>query len=869
MKSILLVLLIFVSFSAFAHDDIKLTIDQVQIIDLQGCKAIQVELTNHYPKQLWDVNLEIEIAKGKHRTVHIEQIDPKKKVQILESFCNETIEEASLKITVNRLMGKEHDWLEWSPNLLQKQTNTAFSEFYVDAPWRMKKFNQNGDLNGIPVHFFLHDADLVLLMDIQIDNINIRLKNASDPNFGPILTFNSWNASDFANLFSCASPNDPALDIKPFSLNTLTPTSSQTFDFDIDSDFFGDFITVTEKYWYFDFTIPPSFLQGMSDEVDILVQVEYANFSIADTYFGLRVFRKSESLPSLDDYYRGDTHLHSMYTQSDAEIGLPLCSTKKAAQMIGIDWITTTDHTSDFDNYGNGISANWDRIRSEAQQLNSEDSSLIYIAGQEVAANNANDRLVHMLAYPDPANPFSLPFIGDGNGDLFPTNVSIKNALDNISNNNGFAYAAHPFATDDELPLIPVNGGIWNLGSTEFPVNGSNFPLTGGNIICNDTNLDSDVFYLPGNDTLIYPGLKGGQIWNAKKTLSSTEDELDPWDLQTNQSGFTPVDTSSNSFHWKRFKQGQEIVNTINRIGLITKNNNSATENWKMYYSGGNDAHGSFNYSNTDDFASLGSISNNAVGKISTATYCPNGMGTNGIHVLDALKKGRSTLTDGPLIALSLSKNGNNDPEVFMGDDTRLDINTVDDQHVIIDAATTIEFGTIRRLTAILGTEAGESKKVLTLSDSTGNFSLSYKLTNLIDSIVPGFILPQEKYMYIRFEAESYRDYSFEIYQNLQYEVFHTVTNPIWFKYDDQALTNEIEEIDIKLYPNPTSDMITLETSLDNGRLTIKGLDGKIIDERNISKGKNHIDFQNYSSGIYVFTIQFNNGLISKRVIKL
>ena len=178
MKSTLLTFLILVISSAFAHDDIKLTIDQVQIIDLQGCKAIQVELTNHYPKQLWDVNLEIEIAKGKHRTVHIEQIDPKKKVQITESFCNETIEEASLKITVNRLMGKEHDWLEWSPNLLQKQTNTAFSEFYVDAPWRMKKFDENGDLNGIPVHFFLHDADLVLLMDIQIDNINIRIKNA-------------------------------------------------------------------------------------------------------------------------------------------------------------------------------------------------------------------------------------------------------------------------------------------------------------------------------------------------------------------------------------------------------------------------------------------------------------------------------------------------------------------------------------------------------------------------------------------------------------------------------------------------------------------------------------------------------------------
>ena len=56
-----------------------------------------------------------------------------------------------------------------------------------------------------------------------------------------------------------------------------------------------------------------------------------------------------------------------MFTQNEAEVGLPLCGTKEAGQLIGLDWITTTDHTSDFDNYGDGnINTNWDRIKAEA-----------------------------------------------------------------------------------------------------------------------------------------------------------------------------------------------------------------------------------------------------------------------------------------------------------------------------------------------------------------------------------------------------------------------------------------------------------------------------------------------------------------------
>ena len=122
------------------------------------------------------------------------------------------------------------------------------------------------------------------------------------------------------------------------------------------------------------------------------------------------------------------------------------------------------------------------------------------------------------------------PFIGDGNGDLVSTSVSVNSALNQLYSIDAFAYAAHPFATSDALPTIPVNGGIWNLGSLGFPANGSQFPGIGGNIISNNTSASSDVLS-PDANTFIKNGLKGAQIWNVRSTVESTGDELDPWDV--------------------------------------------------------------------------------------------------------------------------------------------------------------------------------------------------------------------------------------------------------------------------------------------------------------------------------------------------
>ena len=144
------------------------------------------------------------------------------------------------------------------------------------------------------------------------------------------------NSNDYENLFSCMAVADGGLDVRGFSFGDFNSSSSYSFDFDIDTDFLGgNYLEVSEDFYYFTFTIPADNLTGLTDVVDIEVTCAYDNIGWGDDVIRLRVFRSDEDIPAQSNFYRGDTHLHSMFTQNDAEVGLPLCGTKEAGQLIG------------------------------------------------------------------------------------------------------------------------------------------------------------------------------------------------------------------------------------------------------------------------------------------------------------------------------------------------------------------------------------------------------------------------------------------------------------------------------------------------------------------------------------------------------
>ena len=60
-----------------------------------------------------------------------------------------------------------------------KQTNKIGSDILAEAPWRMKKTDSSGNVNGIPLHVFIKDADDIG-NNAELIYVNIYLKNAVD-----------------------------------------------------------------------------------------------------------------------------------------------------------------------------------------------------------------------------------------------------------------------------------------------------------------------------------------------------------------------------------------------------------------------------------------------------------------------------------------------------------------------------------------------------------------------------------------------------------------------------------------------------------------------------------------------------------------
>ena len=825
-KFISLTIFIFLSLSFFAHRGEFASIENVNIVETEDSYIYKFQFENIKQTNLSNITIELVINGEPLQLIEIKEIKSKFKFvagefTILKKGFDITNDVVQIEVT--KLFGKRNDWGGWdSPTYETKQSNTLASEFFADAPWRMKKTDENGLERDIPIHFYLHDAHKVQLITLQIDYINVRIKNASSSSFGPVLTYNNISDASFKSMFSSKSPNDPQLDIQEFKLSSFSASSSYTMDFDEDNDIFGDdFVEADQTYWYFTFNIPASELQGMEDIIDVEVKIGYSNTTISSDYIGLRIFRQNENLPSMPNWYRGDTHLHSLFTQNSAETGLPIEATIEAGKLIGLDWFTTTDHTSDYDNYGGGnIHTNWTKLQSMVQTLNTQNPNFKIIAGQEVATNNASGDLVHMLAYPSQNDPFSLQFLGDGDGDLSSTSIFIDDVINKLKVTDGFSYAAHPFSTADKLPTIPVGGGIWNFGNTLLPANGNNFPETGGNIICNDVNSTSDIF---SSETgkLFKDRIVGAQLWNVRngrETTSSVTGELDPWNVRGNDTPFSVFDTASFSHHIKKFRQGQEVVNLANRLGLVKKNANIDYKNWKLYISAGADAHGSFNFSNTDDFGSLGDLNTNAVGKLTTLTYCPDGMGDNGEGILKALYKGNTTLSDGPIVTIGISDDGNNaSNEILMGDDKVVNTLNIENYYLNIDYVTTVEFGNLNYLKLIAGTETGEITRMMPLTVTGGTNNINLLLTDILDSLFQNSTVPDSSYFYLRAEIQTTKDYTAvsSIYGST-YDNYHSFSNPIWISLYDvippapEEPEEPITEFSLTVFPNPFEGDISL-----------------------------------------------------------
>ncbi len=742
-----------------------------------------------------------------------------------------------------------------------RQANTVGSELIADAPYRMKKLNDDGHLNGIPIHFYIHDSECFGCNN-ELENIKVKIKNAVDHNFGSVISFNSMTDSAFNSLISCRSVYNSNFDIMDFNASGYSKDGSSTIKFTSDHDIFGTrYVDITHRNWWFTLTIPEDKLIGFNDIIDI--EVSFSLNLEVDQQIYLRVFRYNDEIPKINGWYRGDTHYHSFFTQNTAENGLPMSGTKVAAKVVGLDWITLTDHSCDYDNYGTDMYSNWAQLGNDIQAINNEDSLFLFLRAIEMSVKNSEGKVVHALSYPSPDSPFGVPYLGDGGGDLSATNVSLAGLLDSLDHYNGFLYAAHPFAEKDGLSIV-INGGLWNVGDTSFPQNDQLLP-SGGNVKCNNIEESSDVFSDIQNQ-VFKSSLAGGEIWNLRNTVSTDDEPDNPYNaLYSSATPFAIINPFLNEHHIARFTQNLDVMNFFWRKALKIKNIYNNTSNWKLFMSAGSDAHGSFNYSNTDQTMGVyGSVNDNAIGRLSTLVYCPEGMGHNGSNILKSLKNGVSVLSDGPLIVMGISTDANDqNMEIHIGDDTVLTDAKIATSKLIVNVQTTPEYGTLSNIFLTGITEDSIYYYNMPVVAGIQTFNLKQVLESLFGQI------PVSKYFMIKATLLTYKDYGSlaDLYKKSN-ENFHGFTNPIWIKQISTIEISENNDTRFNVYPNPANDKLYIQTgSSVNSTFKIKIMEitGKTVYEKLTTD--NFVDVSSIPEGFYLMNIISGNNSVTKKIV--
>jgi len=80
---------------------------------------------------------------------------------------------------------------------------------------------------------------------------------------------------------------------------------------------------------------------------------------------------------------------------------------------------------------------------------------------------------------------------------------------------------------------------------------------------------------------------------------------------------------------------------------------------------------------------------------------------------------------------------------------------------------------------------------------------------------------------------------------------------------------NKLEELGISIYPNPTNGIVKLDFANNNvQKLKISDMAGRTIIENTAVQQNETIDLSKYSSGIYIISVETDNGSFTSKIIK-
>jgi hypothetical protein len=527
-------------------------------------------------------------------------------------------------------------------------------EFYADAPWRVEP-----DLDDIPLLVIVRDA------------------NVEKPAKGP------WHLQELRV--------EHRLDGGPWR-----PVKDQTYGPAQLPGVGGDG-SIEQGYWTFRTRIPLADLPGVDvarrDQAVDLRLVLAGRFPPYDTpqpetvYRSLQVLVAKHALPlgraaangGGREWFYGDTHYHSAYTNDVWEFGNPVGDARSAGQAIGLDWLAITDHSCDLDDRddGPGSPTRWERLKEELRTLPAATPPFQVILGEEVTLSNARKGYVHMLALGALDALIQGGFWSEDD-EVVTTIAAEVNELLSLSGGYPPDVVARLFgrvqSLDQVLRLLPKGA----LAFAAHPYDIAQPPPFKSKWV---------------EKELADQRLAGHEFWNgrARRQTGLTDNPFEDLGWK-DPSRLRSRDEARLRKLRRRVEKNWE--GALQRAAKAWPDGAKRPGPWPVFIAG-SDAHGSFNYSVGVgwDYTMYGLMSDNALGRVRTLVRLPD-HGAAGFpgqaELLAALRQGCCLVTDGPVLDLTLGHDGTT---AHMGG--VLPVDGAGEVTVKIVAHTTPEFGPV------------------------------------------------------------------------------------------------------------------------------------------------------------------------------
>lgn len=186
----------------------------------------------------------------------------------------------------------------------------------------------------------------------------------------------------------------------------------------------------------------------------------------------LNISIPQEDLPRISDWYCGDTHLHTNYTENFVEMGYPIYATRTANKAMGLDWIAITDHSFDLNIFkwqeqSDDCKANSDNLFRvlQGEEVSCYLPDTDYFAGIQPQYN-------HLLVYGAdfiPGREFETHL-------HFNSDYTSEEVINITDAQRGVVYLAHPLDNDpfrDPFKNFSLNFNglqIWNYASSNSQI---------------------------------------------------------------------------------------------------------------------------------------------------------------------------------------------------------------------------------------------------------------------------------------------------------------------------------------------------------------------------------------------------------------